>query len=132
MSSRNPAIAAPDVLSVLLPIVRAALPADVGAGRKYDGQSKFVQLRTDLQGMVTPISRYCRVGITAWWIDSAGRARVDEAFDLSNIVVNAILSSRDRHILDAEWQSGPAETVDTTGKVEVAYSTVLLEVTSAF
>lgn len=131
MSSRPIPTTPPDVLAVLLPIVHAAVPTGVGVGRKRTNDNKFVQLRADLQGHVTPISRYCRVGVTVWWLES-GRARVDEAFQLSTTVVNALLTTDDRRVLSAEWQSGPADTVDTVSQVEVVYSTVLLEINTGF
>lgn len=120
----------PDLLAILLPIVRAAVPAGVNVGRKKDDSNKFVLVRADLQNPVTPLSRYARVGVTVWWEDPPGRARIGEAFDLSNTVVRAILEAKHPAILDADWQSGPAETNDPISGVEIMYSSILLEVTN--
>lgn len=121
--------------AVLLPIIRAAVGDDVAVGRRVPPDisgdpagRRFVQVRADMQNHVTALSRYCRVGITVWCLDANGRARVDEAFDLSNVAVRALLASRDPAIIHAEWASGPTDTIDEIGQVEVAYSTVLLEV----
>lgn len=121
--------------AAIIPIIRGAVPTGVSVGRRVPADiaddpagRRFVQVRADVQNHATPLSRYCRVGLTVWCLDSTGRARVDEAFDLSNVAVRALLESRDPAIIHAEWASGPTDTLDTTGKVEVAYSTVLLEV----
>lgn len=118
----------PDVLVALIPIVKAAVGPSVRVGSKKDNSNVFVMLRTDLQNPATPLSRYCRVGVTVWWVDTAGNARLDEAFDLSNVACKAILESKHPMIIDAEWQSGPADTIDAAGKTPVQYSTLLLEV----
>lgn len=120
----------PDMLAVLIPIVEAVVPQDVGVGPTKDDSLVFVQLRADLQNPATPLSRYCRVGITVWWQDQHGNTRLDKAFDLSNEVVEAIMRSHHPAILDADWQSGPADTIDTISKVPIQYSTILLEVTN--
>lgn len=127
--SRQFATTPPDLLSVLLPIVREAVPEGVTVGPTKTDANKFVQLRIDLQNPVTPLSRYARVGITVWWVDEAGQARLDKAFDLSNVVARVIQTANVPEVLHAEWQSGPADTLDKHD-TPIQYTTMLLEVTN--
>lgn len=119
--------ATPDMLAVLIDIVKAGNPnANVGSVRT--DEPVFVLLRADLQNPVTPITRYCRVGITVWYAQD-GYPRIDESFDLNLAVSELILHSDNPHILSAEWQSGPATTKDPLTSEPITYSTLLLEVT---
>lgn len=139
MSSRPRPGPAPDMTAVLVSIVRDAVPGDVTVGRKLPRDSsgspagrKFVQVRADLQNQINPLARYCRAGFTVWWLDQTGRARVDEAFDLCALAVDAVLRARHSTIIHSEWAAGPLETTDSVSGLEVAYATVLLEVVSDF
>ncbi len=120
----------PDMTATLIQVIRSALPASVKIGRTRTDDPVFVQVRADVQGHATPISRYCRVGLSVWWLDRSGVARFDEAFDLSNAAARALLSSRSPKIIHGEWQAGPISMIDDISKKEIAYSTLLLEVTS--
>lgn len=120
----------PDMTEALLNIIRPALPSTAKAGRTRGNESQFVQVRPDVQGHATPISRYCRVGLSVWWLDASGSAQFGEAFDLSNVAALALLRSRHSTIIHGEWQSGPISMIDDISKKEIAYSTLLLEVTS--
>jgi len=120
----------PDMTAVIINIVKAGLPPSAKAGRTRGSEPQFVQVRADLQGPAAPISRYCRIGLSTWWLDSSGHARIDEAFDLSALAARLILESRDPRIIHGEWQSGPFPTVDAISQQEIAYSTLLLEVAS--
>lgn len=127
MSTRIP-VAAPDVTAALLPIIQAGLaPGEVARQTLRSGDSKAVLVRADLQNHSTPITRYCRVGLTGFYNDG-GNHRLDQAFEMSNRAVKAILTSVSRLIVDAEWQSGPVEVTDPITDKPAAYSTLLLEV----
>src|SRR5690554_3901276 len=112
MSSRPIPTGSPDVLAAILPIVQAAMPSGVNARRTRTSAAREVTVRADLQGHATPISRYCRVGITAWHLDTAGNSRIDLALALANTAAKALLDSRAQAIISAEWQSGPLDTLD--------------------
>ena len=117
---------APDMLQVVLNLAREGTTKPVGRVRSKE--PIFVQLRADLQNPVTPVSRYCRVGVTVWYAVD-GYPRVDEAIDLNREVCERLLQADDPHILYAEWQSGPAITQDPLTSEPISYSTLLLEVT---
>lgn len=119
----------PDMTAALIPIIQGGLPNGATAGRVYDGSGRFVMVRADLQGPATPITRYCRVGLTVWAVDQ-GRARPDIAFDLS-MQAAATITPVNPLIVDADWQSGPSITHDPTSGLEVQYTTLLLEVVTA-
>src|SRR5690554_1682926 len=117
----------PDMTAVLIPVVKAALSAPATAGRTYAGQARFVQVRADMQNPATPITRYCRVGLTAWYDGGNGKTRVDLAKGLATRAAEAILAANIAEIVTGEWQSGPVETTDSISAKEVAYITLLLE-----
>lgn len=87
-------------------------------------------LRADLQQKVTPISRYCRVGIQGWSVRPDGSADLGDAFDitadagrrLEELTGNGI-------VLSAEIESGPVRVADDLTRIEFQYLTALLEVT---
>lgn len=122
---------APDVTATLLPIIRAGLlTGEVARQTLKSGDKKAVLVRADLQGHVTQISRYCRVGLTAFYDDN-GNHRLDKAMELSNRAAKALLTTDSSLILSAEWQSGPVEVIDPITDKPAAYSTLLLEVHTA-
>lgn len=86
--------------------------------------------RADLQQRVTPISRYCRVGIQAWSTRKDGSADLGDAFDLCAAAGAALEAAPNssRIILSAEIQSGPARVADDATRIEYQYLTALLEV----
>lgn len=130
MSGRIP-VAAPDVTAALLPIIRAVLSAgEVARQTLKSGDKKAVLVRADLQGHATPITRYCRVGLTAFYEDNDNH-RLDKAMELSNRAAKAMLTSDSSLIISAEWQSGPVEVIDPITDKPAAYSTLLLEVLTA-
>lgn len=129
MSARTIPTTPPDVTAALLPIINAAVPTEARAGAtRRDGDDIFILVRADLQNPATPITRYCRVGLTAFYKDADGNQRIDLALDLCAVASRALIATRDRLVIAAEWQSGPIETTDAITQVPVAYSTVLLEV----
>lgn len=126
--SRPIPVAAPDVTAALLPIIQTGLlTGEVARQTLKSGDKKAVLVRADLQGLVTQISRYCRVGLTAFYDDN-GNHRFDKAFEMSNRAAAAMLTSTSALILSAEWQSGPVEVTDPITDKPAAYSTLLLEV----
>lgn len=86
--------------------------------------------RADLQQRVTPLSRYCRVGVQAWSVREDGTADLGDAFDLCAAAGAALESapSFSSVVLSAEIQSGPARVADDVTRIEYQYMTVLLEV----
>lgn len=89
---------------------------------------KHLVVRADLQNKVTPISRYCRVGIQAWVV-SEGRADLGAAFDLAALAGRTLEAApRVGILIDAEIDSGPLRVMDDIAKIEFAYVTLLLEV----
>lgn len=86
--------------------------------------------RADLQQRVTPLSRYCRVGVQAWSVRKDGTADLGDAFDLCAAAGAALESAPEnsRIILSAEIQSGPSRVADEVTRIEYQYMTVLLEV----
>lgn len=89
---------------------------------------RFVHVRADLQGRITPISRYCRVGIQGWSVRGDGAADIGDAFDLAASAGSALESLPLTGILlNAEIQSGPFKVADTTYSLEYQYLTALLE-----
>lgn len=86
--------------------------------------------RADLQQRVTPLSRYCRVGVQAWSVRKDGTADLGDAFDLCAAAGAALEAapSTSQVILSAEIQSGPLRVADEVTRIEYQYMTVLLEV----
>lgn len=131
MSSRVIPTRPPDVTGVLLTILNATtLPGSPAVGNKRTNVARQVVVRADLQNQATPISRYCRVGLTVFYKDANGNARTDLGFDVAATAASAIIASRHPAIISAEWQSGPLETIDEISKEPVSYITLLLEVAS--
>lgn len=86
--------------------------------------------RADLQQRVTPLSRYCRVGVQAWSVRADGTADLGDAFDLCAAAGAALEAAPNTSsvVLSAEIQSGPARVADDVTRIEYQYMTVLLEV----
>lgn len=85
-------------------------------------------LRADLQQKVTPISRYCRVGVSAWSVRADGSSDLGDAFDLAAAGNEWFENNVAGVILSADVESGPSRVTDPVTKLEYLYSTVLLEV----
>lgn len=119
----------PDVDAVILGILRTVEDAQLVKPQKAKPYRVLVP-RADLQGRVTPLSRYCRVGVQAWSVRADGTANLGDAFDLCKAAGAALeaapLSSR--VVLSAEIQSGPSRVADDVTRIEFQYITVLLEV----
>lgn len=85
-------------------------------------------VRADLQQKVTPISRYCRVGVQAWSVRADGSADLGDAFDLAAAGNAWFENSVAGVVLSADVESGPSRVTDPVSRLEYLYSTVLLEV----
>lgn len=94
------------------------------------GEYRLLVSRADLQGRVTPLSRYCRVGIQAWSVRDDGTANLGDAFDLCAAAGKALEAApfTNSVILSAEVQSGPSRVADDVTRIEFQYLTALLEV----
>lgn len=89
---------------------------------------RMLVIRADLQQKVTPISRYCRVGVSAWSVRADGTSDIGDAFDLASEANTWLESNTSGVVLSADVESGPSRTTDPITKLEFLYSTVLLEV----
>lgn len=89
---------------------------------------RVLVVRADLQQKVTPISRYCRVGVQAWSVRADGRADLGDAFDLAKDAAAWLESNVSGVILSADVESGPSRVTDDVTKLEYQYVTALLEV----
>ena len=85
-------------------------------------------VRADLQQKVTPVSRYCRVGVQAWSVRADGSADIGDAFDLAAEAAGWLESNVSGVILSADVESGPSRVTDAVAHIEYQYVTVLLEV----
>lgn len=118
-----------DATAVVIAAISPALATGERAGSKrLSSDARFVLVRADVQGRATPITRYCRVGLTAFYKDVAGNVREDLAWQLCAKAGRALLEANTSAIISAEWQSGPLDTIDAISNEPVAYATVLLEV----
>lgn len=123
----------PDVEAHLIGLVNTApLPLP---GRAYNvkpataGAYKHYLIRADLQNRVTPISRYCRVGVQAWAVDAQGRTNLADAFDMAAAFGTWLEGlSGSRIILHAQVDSGPMRVTDDIQQKDFSYLTALLEV----
>lgn len=87
-----------------------------------------IVVRADLQNRITPISRYCRLGVQGWKVSSAGAADLAGARQLAADYSRAIESApRAGILLDAEVDAGPYRVVDSESGIEYQYVTLLLE-----
>lgn len=89
---------------------------------------RFFVIRADLQQKVTPISRYCRVGISTWSVRRDGTSDIGDAFDLAASGNAWFENNVAGLVLSADVESGPSRVTDPVTKLEYLYSTVLLEV----
>lgn len=89
-------------------------------------------IRADLLNRVTPLSRYCRIGVQGWAVRADGSADLAAAHNLATEVAGAI----ERHagtgwLLAAQIDAGPYRVADSITGIEYAYATVLAEVLTA-
>lgn len=91
---------------------------------------RVIVSRADLQQRVTPLSRYCRVGVQAWSVRADGTPDLGDAFDMCADAGRALERAQNTspHILYAEIQSGPSRVADDITRIEYQYMTLLLEV----
>ena len=121
--------ATPDIDAVVLSILNGVESAALVKPEKAKPYRVLVS-RADLQGRVTPLSRYCRVGVQAWSVRADGTADLGDAFDLCAAAGAALEASLNTSsvVLAAEIQSGPSRVADDVTRIEYQYMTVLLEV----
>lgn len=114
------------VRSVLSPVADTYLVKP-----EKSGAYRLLVSRADLQGRVTPLSRYCRVGVQAWSVRADGTANLGDAFDLCAAAGAALEAAPgvSSVILSGEVQSGPSRVADDVTRIEFQYLTALLEVT---
>lgn len=119
----------PDIESLLLGVLGGVGQAELVKPDLADPYRVLV-VRADMQKRVTPLSRYCRVGVQAWATRADGSADLPAAFDLCSAAGVALEASplTVRQILSAEVESGPARVADDVSRIEFQYLTVLLEV----
>lgn len=87
-------------------------------------------IRADLQNRVTPVSRYCRVGVQGWAVRADGTADLAGARQLVADYAAAIeRAPRTGILLEAEVDAGPYRVIDSTSGTEYQNATLLLELT---
>lgn len=89
---------------------------------------RLLVIRADLQQKVTPISRYCRLGVQGWSVRADGTSDLADAFDLTSEATAWLERNLSGVILSADVESGPSRVTDPVTRLEYQYSTVLLEV----
>lgn len=119
----------PDIDAVILSILNGVERADL-VKPEIAKPYRVLVSRADLQQRVTPLSRYCRVGVQAWSVRADGTADLGDAFDLCAAAGAALEAAPNtsRVVLSAEIQSGPSRVADDVTRIEYQYMTVLLEV----
>jgi hypothetical protein len=119
----------PDIDAEILRVLGAVEQAELIKPELAEPYRVLVS-RADLQQRVTPLSRYCRVGVQAWSVRVDGLADLPDAFDLCAAAGEALEASplASRIILSAEIQSGPSRVADDVTRIEYQYLTALLEV----
>ena len=120
----------PDVEQALIAALKVAQSVDVKNVKPEKAKPyKVLVLRADLGQKVTPISRYCRVGIQGWSVSSDGRADLGDAFDITAEAGRQLeLLAGTGIVLHAEVESGPVRVADPETRLEYQYLTALLEV----
>lgn len=121
----------PDVEAYLIPLANAASLGARTYNQKPDasGAYKHFLIAADLQGRVTPISRYCRVRVQGWSVRADGSADLAGAFELTRKFGEWLEGlSGQGMILSAEVDSGPMRVKDDVQRLEFSYLTALLEV----
>lgn len=89
---------------------------------------RLLVVRADLQQKVTPISRYCRVGVQGHSVRADGSADLGDAFDLASEAAGWLERNLTGVVLSADVESGPSRVTDPVTGLEYLYVTVLLEV----
>lgn len=121
----------PDVEAWLIATLGAAVAPVLVRNVKPDQKAPYscVVVRADLQNRVTPISRYCRVGVQGWKVTAAGKADLAGARELCAALASALeRAPRAGILLDAQIDAGPYRVVDATSGIEYQYASVLLEI----
>lgn len=120
----------PDVEAWLISTFGPSFSAPVrNVKPKQEAPYECIVVRADLQNRITPVSRYCRVGVQGWKVRGDSTPDLAGARDLCARFAQAIESApREGILLDAEIDTGPYRVVDATSGIEYQYATVLLEV----
>ncbi len=122
----------PDVAAALIAHLLAVTDADsVDTSAPESGTAvRHLRVRADLGGRITPISRSCTVGLSAWVLTSTGAADLPATFDLAALAGRALeaAAARVTPILAAEVQSGPLAVTDPVTSRDYALTSLLLEV----
>lgn len=119
--------ASPDIEALLIAGL-SAVEETVNVRPEKAKPYRLLVVRADLQQKVTPISRYCRVGVQAWSVRADGSTDLGDAFDLAAAGNAWLENNASGVILSADVESGPSRVTDPVTRLEYQYSTVLLEV----
>lgn len=118
---------APDVESVLIAGLRNVEQTfNVKPDKK--APYRLLLVRADLQGKVTPISRYCRAVVQAWSVRADGTPNLGDAFDLAAEAGAWLENNATGVILSASVEAGPFRIADPVSRIEHQDVTALLEV----
>ncbi len=141
MAGQSIPTTSPDVEAWLITTFAAALAPALLRNRKPtaslpngspnpEAVQPLILIRADLQGHVTPISRYCRVSAQAWALHSDGSGDLKAAQDLAAAFGALVVAApREGLLLEAGYESGPYRALDQATRVEYSVVNLLLEVT---
>lgn len=121
----------PDMEAHLIPLANAAALGAKAYNQKPDatGAYKHFVVAADLQGRVTPISRYCRVRVQGWSVRANGTVDLADAFSLTRKFGEWLEGLAGQGIiLSAEVDSGPMRVKDDVQRLEFSYLMAFLEV----
>lgn len=129
MTRRVPTVA-PDVEEWLVGVLTPAVaPALVRTTRPAGPHGPLLVVRADMQQHITPITRYARVGMSAWVLRADGTGDVHTARALAAAAAAAVEDlPRVGLLIDAETETGPYRVVDSITGTEYVHVGMLLQV----
>ncbi|MFA7265204.1 MAG: hypothetical protein WC054_02730 [Candidatus Nanopelagicales bacterium] len=122
------------VEAILLPLLRAEFPDFTIRNVKPKQPAPFgcVVIRADLQQHSTPLTRYCRIGVSSFAVRESGEPDIAAAHDNAADVaafITTLPGQAVKPFLVAEIESGPTRMADDAG--EYAYVNVLTQIHAA-
>lgn len=119
------------LITTLTPLMAPVVVRNVKP--KQTAPYKALVVGADLQGRVTPISRYCRVRLQGWSVRADGTTDLADARTIA-AAAGAHLEALPRAsspLIHAEVDAGPYRVTDPISGLEYQYVTVLCEVRAA-
>lgn len=121
----------PRVEGMLLPLLRAEFTGLTISNIKPKQTPPYecVLIRADLQQKVNAISRYCRIGVSAWSVRASGEPNFQAAHDIAAAIgkyIETLPDAGGTPLITADIESGPLRLKDDlAGQLEFAYLSVL-------